>query len=167
MKTSMQLLGADEVRRALRALPEEVQKRELADASRAGALVIRDDIRPRVPILAEPHVDRRPGAVRDAVRATRGKRTGSYGQAFVYVRTLTARAVAGWKKKNRGKRSAQNPDDPFYWRFLEFGTSKMAARPFFRPGFDSAAPKAAQAIVDALRTGVARAAEKVRGKSLW
>lgn len=26
--------------------------------------------------------------------------------------------------------------DTYYWRFLEFGTAKMAARPFLRPAFD-------------------------------
>jgi len=27
--------------------------------------------------------------------------------------------------------------DTYYWRYLEFGTSKMAARPFMRPALES------------------------------
>ena len=33
-------------------------------------------------------------------------------------------------------RTSKNPNDPFYWRFLEFGTRKMSARPFLRKGGD-------------------------------
>lgn len=34
----------------------------------------------------------------------------------------------------------------FYWRFFEFGSSKMAARPFIRPSFESKKGEALQAM---------------------
>lgn len=40
--------------------------------------------------------------------------------------------------------------------FVEFGTSKMAAEPFFRPGIEAAKPKVAAAIID----GIQRIIEK-------
>lgn len=41
-------------------------------------------------------------------------------------------------------------DNVFYWRFLEFGTEKMAARPFMRPALESKAEAATDAIVTEL-----------------
>jgi HK97 gp10 family phage protein len=39
----------------------------------------------------------------------------------------------------------------FYWRFIEFGTSRMAAKPFMRPAFDSSKQTAREAIKNKLR----------------
>jgi HK97 gp10 family phage protein len=77
--------------------------------------------------------------VRDAIRVSRSKinkgANGRY-EVIVRVKPLKGKKVAAFKKST-GFRSDQNPDDPFYWWFLEFGTSKMAARPFLRPAFES------------------------------
>lgn len=53
-------------------------------------------------------------------------------------------------------------DNPrvFYWRFLEFGTVKMPARPFIRPAAEAEAPRyiqRIQAIGTALQSDVAAA----------
>jgi len=55
-------------------------------------------------------------------------------------------------------RRPKNSSAPFYWRFLELGTSKMNAKPFIRPTWDRSLPdiegavrsKLAQAIDQAL-----------------
>lgn len=46
------------------------------------------------------------------------------------------------------------PRGAFYGRFLEFGTSKMAARPFMRPAAESKAEDAVMATRDALREAI-------------
>ena len=46
--------------------------------------------------------------------------------------------------------------DAFYWRFLEFGSSKMAAQPFLRPSLSK--------LPAALEAGKQRMAERARGK---
>ena len=148
-----------------------MQKNQLAKATQKGALLIRDDARPRVPVLKEPDARRKAGALRDAVRATRGKRDGSIGSAYVYVRMLTKKAIAKFKRGQTAKglrvQGASNPDDPFYWRFVEFGTSKMRAFPFLRPAFDAKKIEAAERIKDALRQGIETEAAKLAGKRLW
>jgi HK97 gp10 family phage protein len=55
-------------------------------------------------------------------------------------------------------------DDAFYWRFLEFGTSKMAARPFFRPAIDTVSPQLVHIVGEQLQAGIDRAAKKLGAK---
>jgi HK97 gp10 family phage protein len=52
---------------------------------------------------------------------------------FVGVKPLRGGADA----RRYGKAGAKNPHDPFYWRFVEFGTKKMAGRPFLAPAAKS------------------------------
>ena len=61
----------------------------------------------------------------------------------------------------RGTRaSVKYENDPFYFFMLEFGTSKMPAKPFLRPAFESKKADAAQRIADRLRTSI----EKFKAK---
>jgi HK97 gp10 family phage protein len=62
-----------------------------------------------------------------------------------------------------GRRYRRRGQDAWYWRFLEFGTSKLAARPFLRPAFDTMKEKAVEAIRDKLAQSIARAAAKLKG----
>jgi HK97 gp10 family phage protein len=48
--------------------------------------------------------------------------------------------------------------DAFYWRFLEFGTVKMAARPFMRPAFDVSSQQALSLITNKLAAEVEKEA---------
>jgi len=53
----------------------------------------------------------------------------------------------------------------FYSRFLEFGTSKMSAKPFVRPAYDEAMPEIINTFSDEMNKGVIREAKKLgRGK---
>lgn len=49
----------------------------------------------------------------------------------------------------QGKGGGGSGGDTYYWRFLEFGTSNMAARPFLRPAMEPA--QITQAFVTAFR----------------
>ena len=50
---------------------------------------------------------------------------------------INVRPLRGSRQKALGKAGAKNPNDPFYWRFQEFGTTKMKARPFLSPAAES------------------------------
>jgi HK97 gp10 family phage protein len=156
MKASVRFEGGKVLVEAMRKLPGEVQKKELVKAVRAGAAVIRDEARSNAP--------ERTGVLRKAIRSTAGKRNGNFATAFVYVRVLTKKAKAKFKRQNPGSEGRDNPNDPFYWRFLEFGTSKITGIKFMRNAFESKKARVVEQVVDALRDGVARAAERLRRK---
>lgn len=46
---------------------------------------------------------------------------------------------------------------PFYWKFIEFGTRRMKARPYVARAFESAAPTMLETYREAVSTGIERA----------
>lgn len=92
----------------------------------------------------------RAGAVvfRDAVRANAPVRSGVLKRS-ISVDTVRGSATAGvkFKKvlvKKKGKKG-KHKSMPFYWYFLEHGTSNMSAQPFVRPAFDASVKQAEEA----------------------
>lgn len=144
--------GLAELKEALRALPAQLRRRALRNALAAGGRVFRDEARRLAPVLQAPIVRkgqliRKPGTVRDAIRVRTSKLARRAGDVGVFVNVLPAKGakykalgVRVGRVKVRGRvqtaasqRGARSPNDPFYWRFLEFGTSKMQASPFLKP----------------------------------
>ena len=54
-------------------------------------------------------------------------------------------------------RVSWNKTHAFYGRFVEFGTSKMAAKPFLRPAYDAARAKALKAVQERMSAEVKKA----------
>jgi HK97 gp10 family phage protein len=122
----LRIQGLDDMRRQLLAIPAKLRVRAIRNALAAGARIVRDEAKRRAPVLspqtAAPY--RRPGTLKRAisVRTSRiARRAGDVG-VFVNVRPL-----------KRNQRSAKNPADPFYWRFMEFGTKHIQPRAFLQP----------------------------------
>lgn len=126
--------GLSELERRLQAFPDKLAKNMLSGAIRAGAVVIQKEARGRVPVGTEDHYlgkgSKRmhilPGNLRKNIKVRLEPRKSrdvpiTY---WVYVSNKTA----------------------WYWRFVEFGTSKMSSRPFMRPAFDVQKQKALEAI---------------------
>ncbi len=68
---------------------------------------------------------RRAGTLRRALRIRSSKdvnRTGDVG-VFVNIKPLSKSGVANFKAAT-GRRGADNPDDPFYWRWVHFATKR-------------------------------------------
>ena len=128
--------GLDELKRKLAEVPKAMRKRVLRNALAAGAREVRDVAKRNAPVLTlgtslkAPY--RKPGTVKQAIRVRTSKADRRAGDVGVFVNVRPAKA---------GQRGAKNPNDPFYWRFLEFGTKKMPARPFLQRA-TSALPKA-------------------------
>lgn len=135
---------------ALRGLPAKIKARVLRNALAAGARLVRDDAKRAAPVAARSVTSptrglvRKPGTVRNAISVRTSKRDKSAGAVGVFISVLPAKGakyrssttrLLGLKFTKRtqvrtSQRGAYSPNDPFYWRFLEFGTRKLTARPF-------------------------------------
>ena len=128
--------GLDNLKRKLAEVPKAMRKRVLRNALAAGAREVRDVAKRNAPVMTlgtslnAPY--RKPGTVKQAIRVRTSKADRRAGDVGVFVNVRPAKS---------GQRGAKNPNDPFYWRFLEFGTKKMQARPFLQRA-TSALPKA-------------------------
>ena len=110
-------------------------------AAQAGAEVFYQEVKQRVPMSAKPHKSGKktynPGTLRRAVYQAFAERESGDGRAMYRV--------------------SFNKTHAFYGRFVEFGTSKMAAKPFIRPAYDAARAKALQAAQDRMNAEVQKA----------
>ena len=110
-------------------------------AAQAGAQVFYDEVKQRVPVSAKPHKS--------------GKKTYNPG-------TLRKAIYQAFADKESGQGSAKyriswNKTHAFYGRFVEFGTSKMAAKPFLRLAYDAARAKALKAVQERMAAEVKKA----------
>lgn len=149
MVAEVKIEGFDELAKKLRELVPAMRKRVIRNALSAGARLVRDDAKRNAPVLSAsvnaPY--RKPGTLRSAIRVRSSKQARRAGDVGVFVNVKPAKS---------GLRGTKSNSDPFYWRFLEFGTRKMSARSFLRP--------AAEKLDDALaifQTQVGRWIEKV------
>lgn len=123
--------GLTDLTRALESLKNGLRRRTIRAA-------LRDAARPIVR-QAKALAPRRSGLMRRkiAVRSSR-RDNGRQGVIGVY---LNVRPLSGAQreqfKKQSGKQARANPNDPFYWRFLEFGTRRMRPRRFLVPAFEA------------------------------
>lgn len=152
--------GLREIRAAMLALPRRIDRKILNEGLLDGAKLVRDEARARAPVLRAPHSRRKPGVLRRAVQAIRVRPDRFTATVLVRVRPLSRGAIRRFKQKamKRGLTNvtgADNPNDPFYWRFVEFGTSKMPAKPFLRPAFESRKTLAVKMAVQTFRRRVA------------
>lgn len=110
-------------------------------AAQDGAQVFYDEVKQRVPVSAKSHKSGKktysPGTLRRAVYQAFAERESGDGRAMYRV---------SWNKTHA-----------FYGRFVEFGTSKMAAKPFLRPAYDAARARALQAVQERMAAEVKKA----------
>lgn len=144
MAVEARVLGIPDLRAALMGVVPKLRVRALRNALSAGARLVRDEARRATPVLAAPIrrkgiVVRNPGTLRKAISVRTSKIARRRGDVGVFVNVRPAK---------RGARGANSPTDPFYWRFVEFGTKFVAARPFLTVG--------AKRLGDALQVFIAK-----------
>lgn len=112
-------INSQELLKTLAQFPKNIQNNVMTGAIRAGANVIRDEARLRVP-----------------------KKTKELAKSIVSIkrRAEVKNQVKFSVTPSKGKNKAG-------WRahFIEFGTSKMSAKPFLRPAFEGSEDEALQA----------------------
>ena len=141
MAIKAKILGREKVMRLLNQVVPEAEK-ELAKAQMEGAQQLANKIKPRAP----------------------GPRTGAY-QASIQAARLVdrpkERAVGG----SAANASTKDPNATgvfadYIWRFLEFGTVKMAKRPHIFPTYRQEKPKIRRKMAAAVRKAVKKAKSK-------
>ena len=138
---------SSDVESALDRLSAAMGEATLRAAGFAGADVIRDEVVQRAPV--------RTGRLKSDVLVKRleEKSDGNARQTYLITVRLGRRKYTNNRRNRQKNRTGQTyaVTAAFYWRFIEFGTSKAAARPFMRPAFEATKQTARDAITTKLR----------------
>ena len=155
---SVRVQGLDQLAKALRELPQRVVRNGLRAAVYAGAKVIRDEAKLQAPVATGDLGANQPppGTLkRSVIMKQITELSGAQKQTFF----VTVRH--GKKYRKQGKKGTLS-QDAWYWRFVEFGTIKMSARPFLRPAFDMKKHEAVTAIKTRLAQRIEQAAQELK-----
>jgi HK97 gp10 family phage protein len=138
---TISVTGFGELQEDFESLAKSMGNKIVQDAVMAGARVARDKTREKTPV--------RTGNLKKNITATRLKQSDTPGGATAGVRVKRS-------SRSRGKKAgaAKANESPFYWKFIEQGTSKMAAAPFIRPAWDSNIAEIEKATTDKLAEGI-------------
>jgi len=155
---TVRIEGLAQLDRALKELPQRIANRGLRASVYAGAKVIRDEARSRAPKAAQSLGPKQPppGTLKRSVIMKHIRELSGGGRQTFYVLVRH-----GKKYRNQGKRGNLS-QDAWYWRFVEFGTVKMSARPFLRPAFDMKKNDALTAIKTRLAERIEQAARELK-----
>lgn len=134
--------GADKIAEALLKLAPELRRGPAMKALRAGGRVVQKATLPHIPVLKKPIyrrgvLIRKPGTVKAALKVRSSREASRAGDVGVFINVRPAKGA------DRGKFS---PNDPFYWRFIHFGTKRIAARRFLDKGAEALPNEALQEI---------------------
>lgn len=131
----IEVQGLKELQDRLLRLPEKIGDKALSACLGSAALVIQKE------------------AQNSVIKAAKNYRL--YGGEVVSPGWLRSQIVK--KRVKQTKSSAEtiitfkDKKHAFFWRYIEFGTSKMQAHPFLRPAFEAAKEKAVQRFEQRLR----------------
>jgi HK97 gp10 family phage protein len=123
---TVKLEGVGEFAAALRALPDVLRRRVVVAALRDGAREIQRIAKSNAPVLKGPARFRKAGTLRSAITVRTSKFARKSGEAGVFI---GVRPLRGAREKKLGRRGATNPNDPFYWWFVELGTRPHVIKP--------------------------------------
>src|SRR5699024_2178586 len=142
--------NAAELERTLRQLPAKLQKRAVKSAARKGANVIKKAAQQNAKRFDDPATASKVWK-EITVRAGKRRRNGDVVMR-VGVKGGAKRYVNNKENRRLGRvgGSYEGPGAVYYWRFLEFGTSKMRAQPFMRPAMSEHWHKAMDVTAEAL-----------------
>ena len=162
MANTVTLTGIDEMKRQLRALPAEIKKQRILDAALSqAAITLRDEVRRLAPVKT--------GALRENIivyRDRKPERSNATSKYSIFVRKIkVSRKVRRLLRKIKAAgANIKISDYAFYWKFLEFGTSKMPARPFFRPAIQATKGSFVQIVGDGIQKGIDRVVKRLGAK---
>lgn len=163
MATFKYVSGSELIAQNMRTLTDDLRRKVLRGAVAAGAFPIRDAARAKAPVKT--------GRMRNAIIVKHiPERSNAQQQTYrVMVRSgkkyqKVKRTVVGFDVTSgaSAKFSITSNQDAYYWRFVEFGTSKMAAKPFIRPAFAQKKDESLFLIIEYLRQGIRQSAARFK-----
>lgn len=122
---SFEVHGLKEMEDALKEIGNAAAGKTLFSALMAAGMPIQKEAQANAPKSTEPHYKYQKGKAK--VQVPSGTLKKSIGRKRLKSSQVETGAEIGISWRGRA----------FYGRFLEFGTSKMAAKPFLRPAFDA------------------------------
>lgn len=154
---SVSVQGIDAMNKALANAAKSIRTKAVRLAlSKAGRL-IRDAAKSSAPVLARPTKNRKPGTLKAAisVRPSKFSRQQKNEGVFIGVRPLR-----GARTRKLGKAGANNPNDPFYWRFQEFGWKNVPGQRFLSNAAASKGDAAVQVFMQSVIPQIERLNKK-------
>ena len=145
--------GLDQLQKSLEELPREVARKVLREGLRDGANEMRNamvEAAPQRTGFLSRHFNIKLSLRGNDLAGT--AHVGPAGRMYYPGRGSAGRGVATGRRPHSG---GQVPVVSVA-RFLEFGTSRMAAKPFMRPAFESAKGRVLDIIIDKIREAIAR-----------
>lgn len=152
MAVEIKLTGFKELEAAFKQLGPKLEKKGLRSANYAGAQIVVQAAK-RTSAFQD-----KTGALRAAIWAYKRRTADNIVTHAVAVKGLSSKIKRERRKQKRaGIAVAKLPAGPaIYGKFLEFGTSKMSARPFLRPAFLANVDN----VIDTIRSGLQTAITK-------
>lgn len=116
---TVKLEGIDELKRRLNDASKTIRVKAVRGALRKAGQIISKAAKVAAPVLSVPTKTRKPGTVKKAIAVRNSKFARQAGNEGVFI---GVRPLRGARQNKLGKAGANNPNDPYYWRFIEFDT---------------------------------------------
>lgn len=158
LKAETQLKGG---RFALRKAAELVRRAAVANALRVNDFSTREEIAKNIALRWSGRRNKTTGDLAFRVGVLGGARAKTRAAEYS-ARSRRRKGTASLESLGEfaGKGKNNPGGDTFYWRFLEFGTSKMAARPFMRSALSDNVDQATNEFVSHYSRVIDRAIKK-------
>lgn len=151
---TVKVSGLDEIEKKLKLLPQRLGNNALKRALRKGANVIKVQAQANAQTIDDPQT-RENIAKNIAVAAGSAKRSRDAGGLLMRV------GVIGGARLSRGDNGAPGGNTT-HWRFVEFGTATVPARPFMRNAMVSASEKAIEVTATSMNTEIDKELAKLK-----
>lgn len=151
------ITGADDIKRRLKLLPEEMQKKALGPAARKGMKIVRDTATRNAASIDDPKTPN--NIAKNIIVQRSGPQSKRVGGLVLRV------GVRGGARKPKESKEAAARSAPggatWYWRFLEFGTAHSRARPFLQEALSSNVEAVTTATTNELSKQIDKIAKKL------
>lgn len=161
MAVEMQLRNLGNLQEVLRQLPTRVASKHVRQGAVEGIRLIRDHIKRTAPVRGG---DSAYTGIKNRNRITVLKRPPP-GRLRRLVKARTRRGKRGYQKASLfypTEGTARDPNNAFYWRFVQDGTKYIAPQPFVTAAADAQFKPAVNKVIRRINTGVREEMAKAR-----